>query len=133
MLPKCRHVDHSINDLRALAGRSSLYLESELNVLLRGHVGEQAVVLKHHAEPSALRGIGRYVRSINHHGAAISSLESSKDAQGGCLTAPTGAKKAHEFAGSNREGEVSQRYRLPEGLVDASKIDRCHISQSRRW
>ena len=95
-----RHLDHPVDDRRALGCGPLLDLEPEVDVLAGGHVREQAVVLEHHPELALLRRVVDDVPALDLDHAAVGLLEAGEDAQRGRLAAAARAEQAHQLARS---------------------------------
>ena len=108
-------------------GRARLAeLERELDVGTPGHVGKEAVLLKHHAEVALRGGDRRDVLTADQHGAGIRLLEPGQDAQRRGLAAATGPEQADQLPRLDLEGEVAEGHRGTEFLADARHQDGRH-------
>jgi hypothetical protein len=83
-------------------GRARLaHPQPERHVVQRGHVGEQAVALEHHAHVPPGRLDPGDVPVVDDHRPAVGGLEPGYDAQRRGLAAPGRTEQADELAGGD--------------------------------
>ncbi|MNE24560.1 hypothetical protein D3C80_1178540 [compost metagenome] len=90
-----------------------------------GKVGEQRVGLEQNAVIAGLRWQLGDVAVADVQGAAVLALEAGDATQQGGLAAAGGAKQAHQFTGSDVEGNIVQGGKGAEALVDTAHFHLC--------
>src|SRR5215470_17030748 len=94
---------------------------SSSNIFGNGHMREDRILLKHHAQVASP---GRHVRdlpAINLDAARIRLLETSDHSQYGRLSRAAGTQKGKEFAAPNLERQVVRSHRGTELLADGGQ------------
>ncbi len=111
--------------------------EAVLDVLLGGHVREQAVGLEHHPHVALVGRRSRDVLAVDDDPARIRLVESGNEAQRRRLAAAARAEQRHELAGLEGEVDPLERRHRPEGAPQLLELDVGHYlpipTRTVRW
>ena len=105
-----------------------LHAQTEGNVLLDGHVGEQRVALEHHADPAFLRAQRHDVDAIEQDLAAIHRRQPGDTTQQRGLAATGRADEHQEAAFLDGEVDALQHLRRAEPLHETIDFEKRHIA-----
>ena len=124
-----RPTSSSSSATRAL--RSVLRLPADpepvLDVLLRGHVREEAVRLEDHPHVALVGRRPRDVLAVDDDAARVGLVEAGDEAQRRRLAAAARPEQRHELAGLEREVDPLQRGHRPEGAPELLELDVRHL------
>ena len=110
-----------------LALRDAPHLEPEREVLPHRHVGEEGVVLEHHADVPLLRWQPHDVVVVEEDVARARLLESRDAPQGGGLAAARRAEEGDELVVPDLELEPVHRGHVAEALGESSNRELGHV------
>ena len=121
-LDEGERLGHPAGDLRRL---HALHAQAEAHVLRHGAVGEERVVLEHHADAAAGAGApGSTVRAVDRHLPGVGRDEARHRAQGGGLAASGGAEEGEELArGYDGQRHAVERQGSAVALDEAGQRD----------
>ena len=118
---------HRTNGLRRavqdFSFRQSLHLETEGDVFGYGHVGEERITLKHHADAALLRLCVRDVFPVDIDVAGIGPFESGQTTQQRRFAAARGTEQRNKFAVVNLKRKVLEDNRGAEALGKSLYLD----------
>ena len=106
--------------------RGLLHLEAEGDVLLDRHVGEQAVLLEHHADVALARRHVGDILAVEDDGALGDLLQARKAAQQGGFAAAGGAKQRHKVTLLDTEIDVIEDGVVAKALDDVAEFNIGH-------
>ena len=98
-------------------------LEAVLDVLLGGHVREQAVGLEDHAHVAAVRRHTRHVLAADEDAARVGLVEAGDDAQRRRLAAAARPEQRDELALAEREVDALEGGDVAEGAPQPLQLD----------
>ena len=125
-----QHLVHPRGDrFRAPPG----HLQAEGDVLAHGHVGEQGVVLEHHAHAPLVGGHPGDLGAADADAAGGGGFEAGDHAQGGGLAAAGTAQEGHELAFLHRQVEAVDHGGPAEPLDHATQFQECHRACPFQW
>ena len=100
--------------------------ETELDVLLRGQVREQAVGLEDHAHVAPVGGHAEHVVAVDEHLTESGHSKPAMIRKAVVLPQPLGPEQGDELSRVDLEIEVVERDDVPETAAKPRELDGCH-------
>ena len=117
------HLPHPVAGLRL---RHPAHRETEGHVLRHRHVGEERVVLEHHADASPMRRGAPHVLAVHPDLAPVRGHEAGDGAQQGGLPAPARTEEGEELAVPDAQIHRIEGGDLAVVLADRDELDDAH-------
>ncbi len=114
--------------------RDAPHFQRKCQVLFHGHVGEQGIALKHHADVAFVRWKTAHGPAVDLDIAARRRFEAGEHHQDRRLARSRWPEEGQEFALANVQIQVADDQRLSvKGLVDSAKPDEYVVLADRRF